>query len=172
VTCGTSLNNGGCADTRATSGPYFGAPVFPDHTYVCTPTASGALFMNFMYYVNDASMAMFTDDQKRIAQNALIGPRESLLNSNACSFLAVNEVEKAESINIFPNPTTQFISIASPLVKIDEVEIFSSEGRLIKRAVIKNETDKIDVRDFANGVYYIRTYKGKDFVKSMKFIKQ
>ena len=172
VTCGTALNNDGCADTPATSGPYFGSPVFPDNTYVCTPTASGAMFMNFMDYVNDASMAMFTNNQKTIAQNALIGPRASLLNSNACSFLAVNEVEKAESINIFPNPTTQFISIASPLVKIDEVEIFSSEGRLIKRAVIKNETDKIDVRDFANGVYYIRTYKGKDFVKSMKFIKQ
>lgn len=170
--CGTPDNDDGCADTPATNGPYFGAPVYPDNSYTCTPSANGAMFMNFMDYVDDSNMAMFSNNQKTITQNTMAGPRASLLNSNACSFLAVNEVEKSESINIFPNPTTQFISIASPLVKINEVEIFSSEGRLIKRVFIKNETDKIDVRDFANGVYYIRTYKGKDFIKSMKFIKQ
>jgi hypothetical protein len=102
----------------------------------------------------------------------MAGPRASLLNSNACSFLSVNDIEKANSINLFPNPTTQYISIASPLTKINEVEIFNSEGRLIKRVSINNETDKIDVRDFAAGVYFVRTYNEKAFVKSMKFIKK
>ncbi|MNL69888.1 hypothetical protein D3C87_1948050 [compost metagenome] len=102
----------------------------------------------------------------------MIGPRASLLNANGCSLLSVNETEKVEAINIFPNPTTQYISIASPLMKINEVEIFSSEGRLVKKAFIKNETDKIDVQDFPAGVYYVRTYNDKNFIKSMKFIKK
>ncbi len=172
--CGTPDNDDGCADTPATSGPYFTEdyPSFPDNQYTCTPSANGAMFMNYMDYVSDFEMAMFTNDQKTIASNTMSGPRASLLNSNACSFLSVNEVEKANSINLFPNPTTQYISIASPLAPINEVEIFNAEGRLVKKAVIKNETDKIDVKDFANGVYYVRTYNNKDFVKSMKFIKK
>ena len=117
-------------------------------------------------------MALFTTDQKTIKSNTMSGPRASLLNSNACTFLSVNEVEKANSINLFPNPTTQYISIASPLVKINEVEIFNAEGRLVKKAFINNETDKIDVKDFADGVYYVRTYNDKNFIKSMKFIKK
>lgn len=171
--CGTSDNDDGCADTPATNAPYFGSPVFPTNTYACTPSANGSMFMNYMDYVNDNKMAMFSNDQKTITGNTMSGPRASLLNSNACSStLGVNEVDRGSSINIFPNPTTQYISIASPLVKINEVEIFSSDGRLAKKVFIKNETDKIDVKDFANGVYYIRTYSDKQFIKSMKFIKK
>ncbi|MDR2236454.1 MAG: zinc-dependent metalloprotease [Chryseobacterium sp.] len=172
--CGTAAGSDDCADTPATRRPYYfeDNPVFPDNQYTCTTSANGAMFMNYMDYVADAQMAMFTNNQKTITSNTMSGPRASLLNSNACSFLAVNEVEKANSINLFPNPTTQYISIASPLATINEVEIFNAEGRLVKKAAIKNETDKIDVKDFANGVYYVRTYNGKEFVKSMKFIKK
>lgn len=172
--CGTSGGSDGCADTPATNGPYYEQdnPVFPDNQYTCTSSANGAMFMNYMDYVADYQMAMFTNDQKTITSNTMIGPRASLLNANGCSLLSVNETEKVEAINIFPNPTTQYISIASPLAKINEIEIFNAEGRLVKKAFIKNETDKIDVKDFASGVYYVRTYTGKDFVKSMKFIKK
>ena len=65
-----------------------------------------------------------------------------------------------------------YISIASPLVKINEVEIFGNDGRLVKRANIKNETDKIDVKSLPVGTYFVRTYDNGNFIKSMKFIKQ
>ena len=170
--CGDLDNDDGCADTPAINDAHYGGNVFPDNSNMCNPTANGAMFMNFMDYVTDTEMAFFTNDQKTIKTNTMNGPRASLLNSNACTFLSVNEVEKANSINLFPNPTTQYISIASPLVKINEVEIFNAEGRLVKKAFIKNETDKIDVKDFASGVYYVRTYNDKNFIKSMKFIKK
>ncbi|WP_051686316.1 zinc-dependent metalloprotease [Chryseobacterium hispalense] len=170
--CGTLDNDDGCADTPATNDPHFGGNAFPDNTNTCVASANGAMFMNFMDYVTDEEMAFFTNDQKTIKTNTMAGPRASLLNSNACTFLSVNDVEKVNSINLFPNPTTQYISIASPLVKINEVEIFNSEGRLVKKASINNETDKIDVKDFATGVYYVRTYNNNDFIKSMKFIKK
>lgn len=172
--CGTTGGSDGCADTPATTGPYYEQdnPVFPDNQYTCTPSTNGAMFMNYMDYVADYQMAMFSNDQKTITSNTMIGPRASLLNANGCSLLSVNESEKVGAINIFPNPTTQYISIASPLIKISEIEIFNAEGRLVKRAFIKNETDKIDVNDFASGVYYVRTYNGKEFINSMKFIKK
>ena len=171
--CGTSLGDDGCADTPATKEPYFGTPTFPTNTYACTTSANGSMFMNYMDYVDDVAMAMFTNDQKTITQNTMAGPRASLLNSNACSStLGVDDVEKSNSINVFPNPAVNYISIASPLVKINEVEIFGNDGRLVKKANIKNETDKIDVKSFPAGTYYVRTYDNGNFIKSMKFIKQ
>ncbi|MDR6158456.1 hypothetical protein QF023_001972 [Chryseobacterium sp. SLBN-27] len=127
--CGTLDNDDGCADTPATNNPHFGGNTFPDNTNTCVASANGAMFMNFMDYVTDEEMAFFTNDQKTIKTNTMAGPRASLLNSNACTFLSVNDVEKVNSINLFPNPTTQYISIASPLVKINEVEIFNSEKK-------------------------------------------
>lgn len=172
--CGTPDNDDFCADTPATDGPYYDSPTFPDNQFTCTPSANGAMFMNFMDYVDDAAMAMFSNDQKTITSNTMAGPRASLLNANGCSSTVLGTIEsqKATSINVFPSPTTEYISIASPLVKINEVEIFNAEGRLVRKAFIKNETDKIDVKDFAAGVYYVRTYTDKQFVKSMKFIKK
>ena len=170
--CGTAAGNDGCADTPATKEPYYGAPTFPTNLYACTTTTNGSMFMNYMDYVNDNKMAMFTNNQKTITQNTMAGPRASLLNSNACSFLAVDDVEKSNSINLFPNPAVNYISIASPLVKINEVEIFSADGKLVKKANVKNETDKIDVKQLPLGTYYVRSYNESGFVKSMKFIKK
>ncbi len=169
--CGTTAGNDGCADTPATKRPYFDKPTFPTNQYACTTTANGSMFMNYMDYVDDAAMAMFTNNQKTITQNTMAGPRASLLNSNACSLLAVGEVEKANSINVFPNPAVNYISIASPLMKINEVEIFAIDGKLVKQANIKNETDKIDVKNLPSGTYFVRTYDNGNFIKSMKFIK-
>lgn len=170
--CGTAAGNDGCADTPATKEPYYGTPTFPTNLYACTTTTNGSMFMNYMDYVNDNKMAMFTNNQKTITQNTMAGPRASLLNSNACSLLAVDDVEKSNSINLFPNPAVNYISIASPLVKINEVEIFANDGKLVKRANVKNETDKIDVSQIPLGTYYVRTYNESGFVKSLKFIKK
>ncbi|UQB68304.1 M43 family zinc metalloprotease [Epilithonimonas zeae] len=168
--CGTTGWSDFCNDTPATYYPHFSKPSNVN-IYTCVSTPNGAMFMNYMDYVQDNQMAFFTNDQKTIAQNTMAGPRASLLNSNACSLLAVDDVEKSNSINVFPNPAVNYISIASPLVKINEVEIFSNDGRLVKRANIKNETDKIDVKSLPVGTYYVRTYDNGNFIKSMKFIK-
>lgn len=170
--CGTPINNDGCDDTPATHDPYFGTPTYPNNQYTCVTTPDGAMFMNYMDYVNDAAMALFTNDQKTIAQNVMVGPRASLLNSNACAALGIDEAKASASINVFPNPAAHYISIASPLVKIDVIEIFGNDGKLVKKASIKNETDKIDVSAFSAGVYYIRAYNQGNLIKSLKFIKK
>lgn len=170
--CGTAAGNDGCADTPATKEPYYGSPTFPTNLYACATTANGSMFMNYMDYVNDNKMAMFTNNQKTITQNTMAGPRASLLNSNACALLAVDDVEKSNAINVFPNPAVNYISIASPLININEVEIFATDGKLVKKAKVKNETDKIDVKQLPLGTYYVRTYNESGFVKSMKFIKK
>lgn len=62
-----------------------GAPTFPK-TDACSPSSPGVMFMNYMDYVNDASMYMFTNGQNTRIQSlfATGGSRASLINSLGC----------------------------------------------------------------------------------------
>lgn len=76
-TCATDY----CLDTPPASLDNGGAPAYPLKANSCTgPTgtnnttpngANGEMFMNFMDYTNDASMYMFTEDQRTRAQTAM-----------------------------------------------------------------------------------------------------
>lgn len=63
-------------DTPNQGGPNFGAPAFPHVT--CSNGPNGDMFMNYMDYVDDNAMVMFTAGQVTRMQAALDGPRGSL----------------------------------------------------------------------------------------------
>ncbi len=170
--CGSAINNDGAADTPATSDAYYGCPTFPDNTYTCTTTAKGAMFMNYMDYVDDACMALFTNGQKTIMQNTLAGPRLSLLSSNGCASLGLNQVESIKAIAIYPNPVSKYFMITSPQVAIDEVEIYNTSGQLVKTQGLSQTNNVINIEEFAAGTYYLRIYNQGQFLKSDKVIKK
>jgi hypothetical protein len=64
------------ADTPNQAGPNFGKPIFPHVS--CSNGPNGDLFMNYMDYVDDAAMFMFTADQVGRMQSCLDGPRSSI----------------------------------------------------------------------------------------------
>ncbi len=76
---------GGCSvddfvsDTPMQETYYFGCPSHPKAS--CN---SNDMFMNFMDYVNDDCMSMFSHGQKLRMLAALNGPRNGLLNSSGC----------------------------------------------------------------------------------------
>ena len=63
----------------------YGTPSFPV-TDACTGTAPGIMFMNFMDYVNDAAMCLFTEGQADRMETALstFPDRMQLMTSNGC----------------------------------------------------------------------------------------
>ena len=63
-------------DTPNQGGPNFGAPVFPHVT--CGNGPDGDLFMNYMDYVDDVAMFMFTSGQVTRMHASLDGDRTSL----------------------------------------------------------------------------------------------
>jgi hypothetical protein len=69
--CNTTANSDGVADTPATNNPYYNCPTFPSNTNACNTTANGSMFMNYMDYVNDACMYMFTLNQSTRMQTAM-----------------------------------------------------------------------------------------------------
>lgn len=64
------------ADTPNQFGPNTGKPKFPHIS--CDNAPEGDMFMNYMDYVDDAAMFMFTKAQVARMQAALVGPRAAL----------------------------------------------------------------------------------------------
>ncbi|GAB3714165.1 M43 family zinc metalloprotease [Flavobacterium koreense] len=171
-TCGTVFNSDGVADTPATNDPYSGCPTFPNNTNACTTTTNGSMFMNYMDYVNDACMAFFTNGQKTIMRNTLNGPRASLLTSNGCASLGLDEVGAIQAIAVYPNPVSQYFIITSPHTSVDFVEVYNVNGQLVKSQKLEEVNNKVYIEDLESGVYYLRIYNGESFLKSDKIIKK
>jgi hypothetical protein len=64
-------------DTPNAAGPNYGKPVFPHVT--CANGPHGDMFMNYMDYVDDDAMVMFTLGQVERMRVTIEGPRKSLL---------------------------------------------------------------------------------------------
>ncbi len=79
----------------------------------------------------------------------------TLTNSIPGSFLATDEVEMAQT-SVYPNPTTGIIHIDSK-DRIESAEIYNMEGRLLKSVKLKGNRSEIDITEFEDGVYLLRT---------------
>jgi Pregnancy-associated plasma protein-A len=64
------------ADTPNAEGPNFGKPTFPKVS--CNNGPSGDMFVNYMDYVDDDTMVMFSPQQVARMHAALDGPREAI----------------------------------------------------------------------------------------------
>lgn len=81
---GTCTSDDGVDDTPQQSNHTYGCPSFPQMD-LCSPNFPGIMFMNYMDYVNDACMYLFTNGQVDRMRNALDANRLSLLSSNGCT---------------------------------------------------------------------------------------
>jgi hypothetical protein len=75
----TDCGNDYCADTPTQQTGNYGCPTFPHVT--CSNGPSGDMFMNYMDYVDDACMHLFSSDQKDRMQAVLAAgtPRRAIL---------------------------------------------------------------------------------------------
>jgi hypothetical protein len=78
--------------------------------------------------------------------------------------LSVKEFEKGP-LSVYPNPTNNVLKINSN--KVLGAIITNAQGAFIRSIEIKEETT-IDVSNYAQGVYFIRTEEGQ----TVKFVKQ
>ncbi|RCW84066.1 zinc metalloprotease [Paracoccus lutimaris] len=72
-------------DTPNQGGPNYEVPTFP--TISCSNGPNGDMFMNYMDYVDDRAMFMFTEGQVTRMHACLDGPRSAIGESISCSGL-------------------------------------------------------------------------------------
>lgn len=90
---------------------FYNTPAFPQ-TDACTNTAAGVMFMNFMDYVDDDAMCLFTEGQADRMETALstFPDRVQLLSSNGCvppvlynNDVMAQRVAAPDNVNIYCN---------------------------------------------------------------------
>jgi Pregnancy-associated plasma protein-A/Secretion system C-terminal sorting domain len=157
-TCGDDF----VTDTEIAEQSNFDCPTFPHKPNSnCGSGANGEMYMNFMDYVDDGCMNMFTAGQRDRMKVALTIERTSLITSNGCSSLTgVSDITIINDLTLFPNPTTNVIHISSNANDITNIEIYTISGvRIFDNFTIKKSNKSniiIDVNNLQSGNYVLK----------------
>lgn len=139
------------ADTPPQKSAYGGCPIYPQ--YSCN---SSNMFMNFMDYVDDPCMLLFTHGQKMRMLATIANFRKGLLQSESCS---INPSQRID-VRIYPNPTLGNMRISWHLSLNTEggiLRLFNPQGQELFRKNISKQTDEfiLDLSSFTNGFYIL-----------------
>lgn len=167
----------GIADTPNCAGPYFGCPNGPQ--YSC---GTIDMSMNFMDYVDDPCMYMFSKGQG-IKMNQILADERFPLSSGAgyiCDLnLTSNQNIGLEAVpEIYPNPTTGQINIKNSEVFENQVVVFELHDLSGKKVfeikqLIKDDEEDININlsSFNSGTYIMRmTSEDAHFTKKLILI--
>ncbi len=171
-------NEGDCdeddqiSDTPAVLAPYYGCPAFPQFT-----CGSSDMFMNYMGYVNDNCMYMFTEGQKNIMHGIINNQRASLMaNADALCNNAVSTTDlklPEDAIDIHPNPCTDQLHIGlSADYQFTSYDVYDLSGvLLIQNDKLSQQSIIIPTESLQNGAYVVRILTNKGEFLSKRFVK-
>ncbi|HQZ78194.1 MAG TPA: T9SS type A sorting domain-containing protein, partial [Bacteroidia bacterium] len=64
--------------------------------------------------------------------------------------------ENPYAINIYPNPTTDFINVKwNTGVKVARIKIFNISGKEVMNQIVTEKYFQIDIRSFEKGIYFL-----------------
>lgn len=164
-------DNGGCtsddlvSDTPIQANYTFNCPS-PSSviTDACQPSAPGIMWMNYMDYVDDACMYMFTTGQKTRITATLNGTRVSIKTSNGCTPPSAGVTEYTSyAINIIPNPGSGQFIVSSPVYSLKDcqVRVFDAVGKQMTNFQNGNSIEvKLDLSALPEGVYFLQLDNG------------
>jgi len=75
----------------------------------------------------------------------------------------INNVASNESINIYPNPSKDFINIdlSNSDAKVSSIKISDVQGQIISEQIVSNQIERISVSNFADGIYILQLNSDK-----------
>ncbi len=147
--CGDDFVN----DTPTQQESNGGCPSFPHVT--CTNGPDGDMFMNYMDYVDDACMFLFTNGQKTRVDATFANLRTQLASSGGCGTSGIQDDADLGNIKIYPNPAQDEFTIEG-FNNIDQVEILDVTGRLISTENPIASHSTINVSALKSGTYFVR----------------
>ena len=84
-------------------------------------------------------------------ENQIITKESTVVRDNS---LTVNDIDSKDKLNVYPNPTKSFVKI-SGLEKSVDYEIYSIEGKLIKKGITEKDSE-INISSFVKGTYILK----------------
>lgn len=165
--CGDDFVN----DTPTQEQANYSCPSFPHVT--CGNGPNGDMFMNYMDYVDDRCMQMFSTGQKQRIQATLASGRNQLSLSLGCQAVGIDEMNPFFSLRVFPNPGNGLFRIDGTLPGENRITISVTDilGRDVVReiSVAQVENYQLDLRDEPDGLYTIlfRDTKGNSTARKI-----
>lgn len=96
-------------------------------------------------------------------------------HQNSYEFTLINDPAKNININVYPNPTKDFLNLDLPLqhksYKNIDFKLFDEKGKIIQSSKLNNSVNKIRLHDYPDGVYYLHFTNREKLIKSYKIIK-
>lgn len=171
--------DGGCGlddgieDTPTISGPTYGC-VTPGSVTMCNNIA---LTTNYMDYVNDACMFMFTEGQAMIMNAYLTSIRRDWKTNVTQESTESEEppILVEGSFNIFPNPVDKELTVSLPneAEGIATFTLHDLSGKLIFTRTLNLENEflqiKVNTSEMANGLYFF-DFNSSAFSRTMKIV--
>jgi dienelactone hydrolase len=82
-----------------------------------------------------------------------------------CDLTSVPEMTPVSDIKLFPNPASDMITIQSDNARMDRIELFSIDGKLVMSKQMNAEYQHvISVEELNRGVYFVKSYGKKNEV--------
>ena len=139
-------------DTPPQKKAYLGCPSFPK-----AGCSESEMFMNFMDYVDDPCMIMFTKGQKDRILATLNTYRKGLLSSQMSCFKSTSSVNN--QIQIYPNPSNGLFQgeFLFPPSKLVDYSLYNILGQLIERKTqFIDSKFYIDISNYQAGLYLLK----------------
>ncbi len=159
--------------------PQFGpnesiCPTFPHNdSSICGTDSLGEMYMNYMDYVTDQCMVMFSKGQKARMLAVLSGIRSTIVTSavSACSATTTSVADNVIDfeINVFPNPLVSYfnVSVAKGGAKDVKVTVFDLTGQQVKSVAAATNTNgllRVNMADKPIGTYFVKVEVGEQIV--------
>ncbi|MBK8847670.1 MAG: T9SS type A sorting domain-containing protein [Bacteroidetes bacterium] len=80
------------------------------------------------------------------------------------------EIASSFQIEVFPNPTTDFVTVSSNMKGTNDIALYDGNGRILKVMNTTTTISKIDMSNLPSGNYYLQI-KNEDNIQSAKITK-
>ena len=87
-----------------------------------------------------------------------------------------NSVEPKAEISVFPNPTTDFVTINMTGFEFENgpryYQLYDLQGRLVKQNTFNDTETQVNLNDVSSSIYILRVYVNNKVLKTFKIIKK
>ncbi|MEG1555881.1 MAG: T9SS type A sorting domain-containing protein, partial [Bacteroidales bacterium] len=87
-------------------------------------------------------------------------------------YVGMENFQKDETISIYPNPTTDDITIKAKSLNMNNIQVYDIFGKLIIETKINQNQAVIHLTDYPSGIYLIKITDQNNNIKTLKAVKQ